>query len=154
MPLPDPEDVGGSQHALHFEALKAYLKQDARGWVLSLIVNPLDLPYDLTISPLGTRYMVALVEVSDQGTSVAPKHKTQGEKVVQQAGIMADNPRFQRWLVTKGYAMEATEAEAADAIRSHCGIESRKELSSNQKAQEAFRELRDMFKADVEAGHG
>lgn len=141
-----------SSKALDFEGAKVFLKQDGRGFVLSILIHPNDLHKDLITAPMGTRYMVAMVELADDGTAVAPKARSDGEKILASAVMLCKNPRFCDWLKKKRVIDEATEEKASNYIKQACGIESRSELKNDSGAQEAFMSIRSSFSEAVRRG--
>lgn len=58
--------------AVHFEARKIAYRQTKEGVVVSFVVHPNDVPDSLAVAQLGTRYLLALVELSDDETPVPP----------------------------------------------------------------------------------
>lgn len=145
------QDDRPSKNAVTFEGAKLYLKQDGRGFVLSILVHPNEVPMDLMMSPINTRYTIAMVEMADDGTVVEPKLKSEGEKLVASAGMLCKNERFIKWLFNKGKIDVEEEIKAEEFVRSYCGIKSRAELNTNYEARERFKKLRGLFKTDV--GH-
>lgn len=138
--------------ALHFEAVKIALTQDKNGLVLKLSLHPEDTPKDMILSPLGTRYMVAMVQLGEDDSPIKGKDKTDGERAVAMAGALCRNPRFAGWLMNKGYAEGESSSAAATALRELLGIESRSELATNEQAREAFMALRAEFESDFKRG--
>ena len=77
---------------------------------------------------------------------------TPGEKLVQMAGILANDGRFQEWLRSCGFIISMAkdgEDYAARAIRYECGIASRRELATNPDAQRKFNELVARYKSET-----
>jgi hypothetical protein len=61
-----------------------------------------------------------------------------------QAGILSRDASFRRWLGDRtfpGLGLALEPDEAADAIRAHCGVSSRREISSDPVAADRWREL-------------
>lgn len=56
--------------ASHFEAKKHAYRQTQDGVVISFVVHPNDLNAALAVAPLGTRYMVAVAQIGDDGMPV------------------------------------------------------------------------------------
>jgi hypothetical protein len=52
-------------NAIHFEGVKHAYRQTKDGVVISFVVHPHDVPKGLADAPLGSRYIVALVQVDD-----------------------------------------------------------------------------------------
>lgn len=138
--------------ALHFEAVKIALTQDKNGLVLKLSLHPDDTPKDMILSPLGTRYMVAMVQLSDEDKPVKGREKTEGERAVAIAGTLCRNSRFIQWMVDKGYADKDTPESVAEGLRSICGVNSRAELATNEEARANFMELRELFESEFKRG--
>lgn len=131
--------------ALHFEAVKTSMRQDKDGSKITLAIHPSQVPVDLFAAPTGTRFMVAMVIVGDDERPVKGRDTTEGERAVQSAAMLCRNPKFQKWLEARGFAMMADEASAADAIRAFCNIDSRSELATNHAARTKFLKLREAF---------
>jgi hypothetical protein len=146
------QDDKPSKNAVTFEGAKLYLKQDGRGFVLSILVHPNEVPMDLMMAPINTRYTVAMVEMADDGSVVEPKLKSEGEKLVASAGMLCKNERFIKWLAKNGAIDAEEEIQAEQFVRSHCGIKSRADLNTNYEARERFKKLRELFKDAV--GYG
>jgi len=53
------------QNASHCEVKKHALRQTQDGIVVAFVVHPSDVPASLQLAPLGTRYMLALVEIGE-----------------------------------------------------------------------------------------
>ncbi len=122
--------------ALHFEAVKIALTQDKNGLVLKLSLHPEDTPKDMILSPLGTRYMVAMVQLGDDEKPIKGK----------------ENDRFRGWMAKNGYAENETPDAVAAGLRSICMVSSRAELATNEEGRAAFMELRDLFESEFKRG--
>ena len=120
---------------LQFEALKVALKQDATGYILTLRLHPDEIPEELLRDFVGARYMIAAVRVDDNEDPVIKKTR------VMKAGMLCKNPAFQEWLLRMGYAKNASETAAVNAVYTMCNISSRTELNGNKQAQEIFDKL-------------
>jgi len=136
--------------AIHFEAVKISLKQDKSGFVLTTAIHPNDVPESLLRDWVGSRYMVAMVKLDDDNQPIEPPELKAGREAVARAAQLCKLPRFQKWLVSCGHALEASEEAAADAIREVCGIDSRSDLKGNADARAYFDELVEAFKKEVE----
>ena len=135
--------------ALHFEAQKVGISQSEKGVILRLLVHPQDVPADLLVSAIGTRYVVALVETNDQSEPIKPERKREGDRLVASAGMLCRDPAFQRWAYHNLGASGISESSASEALKSALCIESRKEISSNESVQRAFRRLLGEFKDGI-----
>ena len=84
--------------ASHCEVKKHALRQTQDGVVVAFVLHPNDVPAALQLAPLGTRYMLALVEIDEdetpiKRTEVPDKNTTPApvrtlKNYTQQAGIM------------------------------------------------------------------
>jgi hypothetical protein len=140
------------QNTLQCEVVKVAMAQDKNGHILKLSIHPNDLPNDLVLDPLGTRYIMVLARLNDQDEVVQPKEKSEGDKAVDIAGLLCRNPRFIAWLFSRGYSGGDTQADAIEGIRDYCSIQSRAELASNKDARSKFNELKAEFEAAVKKG--
>jgi hypothetical protein len=146
------EELKPSSKAVHFEGAKLYLKQDGRGFVLSILIHPNEVPIDLMMSAINTRYTVAMVEMADDGSLVNPRHKSEGERLVASAAMLCENPRFQKWLFKTKRIKHEDQEEAEEYTRQFCGVASRSQLKEKEAARTLFRELRASFQRAVETG--
>src|SRR6185312_13461854 len=143
--------------AVHCEVRKIAYRQSKDGLVVSFVVHPADMPDALATAPLGQRYMLALAAIGDDEQPIpvpeqkpsAPYRSIAGkeryalsderERAVTRAGMLPSDPKFRQWaaLTYPGIAM-LDSAMAEDFIRETCGIDSRRELLTNDKAYQAF----------------
>lgn len=140
------------KNTLQCEVVKIAMSQDRNGHILKLAIHPNDLPKDLVLDPLGSRYVMVLARLNDQDEVVTPKEKSDGEKAVDIAGLLCRNPRFMAWLTDRGYARDDTESSAIAAIREFCSIKSRSELATSEDARRKFNELKSEFERSVKKG--
>jgi hypothetical protein len=139
--------------AQHFEVKKHAIRQTADGWVVSFVIHPNDMSADFAVDPLGTRYMMALAEISDDETPVEVKEnrkaiakrtydaKTAPERAVARAGMLAADGDFRHWLDATSRATMTDEGEAATYIRSACGVETRADLATNAVARKKLYQM-------------
>lgn len=69
--------------------------------------------------------------------------------LAQQAGILCNDPAFRRYLAEAGDSRDFAMLDldmAADAVRDHCGVNSRADLDRDETAAQRFRDLRADFK--------
>lgn len=111
--------------AIHFEVKKHAVRQTADGWVVSFVVHPNDMDSTFAVSPLGTRYMLAVAQIGDDEQPVSPagtqpqtkgsnatvksplkdtrqtpageRHKTPAERAVIRAALLPKDERFRAW---------------------------------------------------------
>lgn len=80
-------------------------------------------------APLPDRDLwVAVARISDEQNEQAFK----GGELARRAGILANDPAFQKWASVDG------SPAAGSFIRTRCGIESRRMIDHDEKAQVAF----------------
>jgi hypothetical protein len=135
-----------------FEAVKIAMSQDKNGFVLKLSVHPNDAPEELLRDPVGSRYMVVAVKLGDDEQPIPAEKKKQIDTVVQMAGMLCADERFQAWLVRTGLAEDVSEEAAVNSVREYCAVASRSELKINEKARDRFLALRAEFADDLRRG--
>lgn len=134
------------------EVVKIAMAQDRNGHILKLSIHPSDLPKDLVLDPLGTRYVMVLARLNDQDEVVQPKDKTDGDMAIKIAGALCRNERFIGWMFKSEHSPEKTETGAIEGIREYCGVQSRKDFRTNDEARRKFFELRDSFETALKKG--
>ena len=150
--MSDEEEREIEELSSKFEAVKIAMNQDKNGHILKLSVHPNDTPEDMMRDPVGTRYLIVAVRIGDEGEAVASPSVRDGMMAVNLAGALSRDSRFQTWLVQHEMADIISEAAAADAIRTHCGVTSRSKLKNNAEARRRFLALRDEFANDLRRG--
>jgi hypothetical protein len=156
------------ENASHCEAKKHALRQTQDGIVVAFVLHPNDVPAALQLAPLGTRYMLALVEIGEDETPIERKEaRTQtvqsnpksqpapnptparapARNYAQMAAIVGSKPAF--WLFARERGNNAVKdaASAADYIRSVCGVTSRSEIEHESKAGNRWLILHSAFLA-------
>lgn len=149
--------------ALQIEMKKDGLSQRQDGrWQLKVIIHPNDMPAALSLAPMGTRYMAALVEIGDDEQPVerqaSPASKRQFADLApaQQAGILCASGRFRKflhetremaWLLALSTSQDDPEKAAATAVRALCGVHSRADLAKNPQAEIAWQDLQREYNA-------
>jgi len=156
---------------LNMEVKKDALRQTQDGiWKLTVTVHPSDMPVDLMIAPMGTRYGLAMVVIEDEqcannaqsssskssNSSVSANNahtqneKSEGDKIRIRAVILCKDDLFRNYLRSIIYVTAKDEDglydTCKDFILRQCDIESRSELTTNKEAQEKFRQLDQKFK--------
>jgi len=129
--------------SIHFECLKLGLNQKKDGYVLTLLVQPDDLPVSLQRSRVGQRYMVAMAIISDDET---PQDPDQGraETAVKVAGILCRDPMFWKFL-SQGDHRCADEAQAGERLRHLLSIDSRADLRHDVAARGRLDQIKSKF---------
>lgn len=136
-------------NAVHFEAVKIAMTQGKDGLILKLAIHPNDAPQDVILAPVGSRYVVAVVRLSDDDQPMVPQKKREVDSIVASAGLMCRNERFQKWLQSRRWIVSADENSAVQAIRDLCGIKSRSEFATNEEAREIFLQLKKDFEQAI-----
>lgn len=89
----------------------------------------------------GKRYTLMLIELTDQEEPVQQPQEPKPRKLSQIAGGLCHDTAFMAW-IHKTYSVPCgSNEEAAEFIRTMCGIESRAMLDSNEDAATVFRGL-------------
>lgn len=140
------------KNTMQCEVVKIAMAQDKNGHILKLSIHPNDLPSDLVLDPLGSRYVMVLARLNDQDGVEPPKEKSDGEKAVSIAGKLCSNDRFIHWLFSNGYSDGDTSSDAVNAVRRICDVSSRSELKTRSDAREKFLTLVRKFEAEVKRG--
>lgn len=161
-------------NAIHCEAKKHSYRQVQDGVVVSFVLHPQEVPEGLALAALGTRYMLALVEIGDDEKPRAPKpvetkkmeltvptkSKTWHElKASQQAGVLCNDPAFQKFLNEgirtsvdrsgggRAWSKPVTNTdEAAEAVRYLCAVNSRADLDKGNSTGERWQEIVSMYR--------
>lgn len=132
---------------IQFEAIKTALKQTKDGYSLSLAVHPDELPNDLMRDFVGARYMVVMVRIGENEQPMVREKEYPGDTAVKIAGMLCRDPEFWQWLHEKDWLFEKNEKACIEAFSGILGIESRKELKTNEGAREALNNVKRSFDA-------
>lgn len=149
----DEDDIDIRAVSIAFEGRKVSMNQNKDGLILRLAIHPNDVPTALIQDWVGSRYMVAMTKLGDDDQPEGSEYIVRANKAVQQAGMLARNPKFQEFVArqhghTDGDPDEAwsgTEDTAVAFIREVCGVQSRTEFRTNKEALEAFEDIRGEF---------
>jgi hypothetical protein len=128
--------------SINYEAVKVSLRQNDKGFMLTLGIHPDDIPENLFRDFVGARYAVAMVRI---GEDEKPFVRTKPNSYVQMSGILARDSAFQQWLVHTNQTSEYSEQSAVDVIHQVCDINSRSELATNASAQRLLINLKNKF---------
>ena len=134
-----------TEKSISFEAVKTSISQTKTGIVLRLAIHPDDLPRDLLLAPVGTRYGVAMVMIGDDEQPTAPDGAEVAIKAIKSSGLMCREKSFQDWMVSSGLAEEATEQSVASGLREYLGVSSRGDMRNDKAALDRFLNLRAEF---------
>lgn len=142
--------------AMQFEGKKNSLTQVQSGdWKLQFTVSAVDVPAGLLTAPMGTRYVVAIVEVSDDEQPVEQKPAGNKHRLSRQAAMLCSDRQFWgflrnefsgNWMNPNFPQPTDNQLRAAECIRSICNVKSRSEFDS-EPADRRWRELKASFEA-------
>lgn len=138
--------------AINFEATKVAITQDRNGFILKLSVHPNDVPEELLRSWVGSRYVVAMVEVADDGQPKQSEKKIGINRAVQSAAMLCQEEKFWKYLGEVAGVTPRNEEEARGVLLHMLDIGSRKDLATNEKAKEAFDGMRGEFQEWLRTG--
>jgi hypothetical protein len=149
-------------NAISFEVKKDGLQQRQSGdWQLRFTVSSTDMDQKLSAAPMGTRYACVLVEIDGDETPV--NHKAQDRDKwralgpTRQAGIRCKDPMFWAFLTEELHFLDInSEARATVAVRTHCGVSSRRELeqAGNHRQRILWHDLDNSFQGWKAREHG
>ena len=120
-------------------------------WKFTLKVHANDMPTELMQAPMGTRYGMAFKLIADDESfdHTEPEEKTEGERAVMQAGILAKNSTFADFIRIRHQAVWSTLAGrchttadlAVISIHKICAVKSRAEFATNPEALARWKKL-------------
>ena len=132
---------------IQFEAVKTSLKQTKDGYSLALAIHPNEIPDDLMRDFVGARYMVVMVRINDAEQPLDRTKEYPGDHAIKIAGMICRDPEFWQWLYEKEWLFEKNEKACIEALSGMLGIESRKELKTNEAARESLDKIYRSFNA-------
>ena len=133
----------------HCEAKKHGYRQTADGIVVSFVLHPNEVPDDLALAALGTRYMLAFTRIGDDEEPQVPEVKRPPRDFhtlprSQQAGILCGDETFQRWVTGRnGFTTDLDGAR--QFVIDRCKVNSRRELDVSHDAGVLWNALRLQF---------
>lgn len=156
-------------NAISIEAkLTRHSKRADGGLNIGLAVHPHGIPAEIRDAPLGTRYMVVLVELTDTeepkdrqvaqnsvakqlehkplpdvARKVMPRRATVApeKRLAMRAGILCTEPAFWRFINEQYERPCSNEAGAAEFIRFECQVASRAEIQPGTPEGEIFHRI-------------
>lgn len=129
--------------AINCEAKKHSYRQTQDGVVVSFVLHPQEVPDGLATAPLGTRYVLALVEIGDNEQPIK-REPAKPKSYAQKAGILCNEPAFWRFLqetYRDDHPAHIDADFAAETVRQICGVDSRKALVDGTPAGHRWRDL-------------
>ena len=136
-----------TEATIQFEGVKTGLKQSKDGYLLTMAVHPDELPNDLMRDFVGSRYVVVMVRLNDNEQPMNRDGEFPGDHAVKMAGILCRDPNFWDWLHEREWLMEKNEKACTEWVTTYLGIESRKELKTNEEARDLFNRIKASFDA-------
>ena len=143
----------------HCEAKKHGYRQTQDGIVVSFVLHPNEVPDDLALAALGTRYMLAFTRIGDDEEPQVPEVKRPARAFAslprsQQAGILCNDETFQCWARKQGLELHwgyvTGEPGARQFVIDQCKVNSRRELDVSDDAGVLWDSLRGQF--EIAAG--
>ena len=128
-----------------FEGVKTALRQTKDGVAITIVIHPNDLPNDLLSDEIGSRYMVGMARIGDDGNIIESESVREAKRDVASAGALCRDIDFQTWLMNNGFSDAATEEDAANAVRNLLDIKSRSEIKDSPEAQRKWHIVRNLF---------
>jgi hypothetical protein len=155
-------------NAIHCEMVKYAYRQSKDGVVVSFVVHPNDIPAALSTSHIGSRYMVALVQVGDDERPIQqpaketrakpslaegrPSEKAKRDwdtfEPAQQAGMRSNDKRFAEFLQEEYPQVWREHQNSKDCIKDICVCtHSRSELGADPRKRVLWNQLDRHFDA-------
>lgn len=134
----------------HCEAKKHGYRQTADGIVVSFVLHPNEVPDDLALAALGTRYMLVFTRIGDDEEPQVPEVKRPARAFAslprsQQAGILCNDETFQGWVAGRYNIDTVGEITARQFVIYECKVNSRRELDVSDEAGDLWDALRNQF---------
>jgi hypothetical protein len=137
---------------------KCALRQSKDGIIVSFVLHQHEVPKQLQTADIGSRWMVALVELNDDETPVhrpveehpevaaRPKGSWRDLEPCAQSILRCKDPVFLAFL--RGNKDLAVNPDTVpNLVRHLCGVKSRSELNTNHKARVIWHQLDSEFQA-------
>jgi hypothetical protein len=141
------------------------LRRSKEGVVVSLVLHPQSVPEQILTAELGTRFMLAWVQIGDDEQPAEPgkvaqfpdrsrqarEHYQQSDAMEQarvRAAMLAKDERFRHWAFPMNTDSH-TEKDVAEFIREACGIETRRMIATDDEAYRKFLALETEYKIAI-----
>jgi hypothetical protein len=128
-------------NTLQFEAVKVALKQDKTGYVLTLCLQPDDIPEELLRDWVGSRYQVVMVRLNETEEPMNRQEEFAGAQAVKRAGMLSNDPSFGDYLVDIGQLHIPDFELVVKWMRQHLGVQSRAALKTSVTARAKLDQL-------------
>jgi hypothetical protein len=134
-----------------FEAVKVSMRQDKEGQILVIRIHPDDVPRALHTDWVGSRYMVGMTKLAEDGQPEPMPESVEGNKMVARAGMLCREFLFAEFIYGKIAPWETVkngdldEQGVRDMLCYLLRVGSRAELKTNELAQSKFQILMDDY---------
>ena len=135
------------QSAYKFECIFQSMRKTKAHISLTVSLHPNEVPRDLLADPIGSRYMAALVRLGDDEEIIPPRIQMENSRLVQAAGMLCRDEKFQQWLIDSGCATELNEEAAGSALRRLLCIDSRRQIGEQEQTAEHFSQIKEVFES-------
>ena len=132
---------------IQFESVKAAMKQNTSGYVLTLAIHPDDVPLELLRDFVGARYQVVMVRLNGDEEPLDREQEFDGTRAVRLAGILCKEKEFWEYLHEEEQIFNTTEDEATEWLRNYLGVKSRSELKTNEAARGRLHKVNEEYMA-------
>ena len=131
--------------ALNFEAVKVSMSQDKNGTNLRLCIHPDDVPQELHQHWVGSRYMVAMVKLTDENEPELSEDQIRKQRLFKSAIMVCKEESFWSYMSdTNPFSLGSlinSEEGCAKHLRDRLGISSRSDLKNNNDALQKFENI-------------
>ena len=131
--------------ALKFEAVKVSMSQDKNGTNLRLCIHPDDVPQELHQPWVGSRYMVAMVKLTDEDEPELSEDQIRKQRLFKSAIMVCKEESFWSYLShTNPFSLDGqinSENGCAKHLRDRLGISSRSDLKKDNDALNKFESM-------------
>lgn len=133
--------------AYKFECIFQSMRKTKDHISLTVSLHPNDVPRDLLADPIGSRYIAALVRLDDNEEIIPPRMQMESTRLVQSAGMLCRDGKFQQWLIDSGCTSELGEDAAENALRKLLCIDSRRQIGEEEQTAEHFKYIKSIFES-------
>ena len=131
--------------ALNFEAVKVSMSQDKNGTNLRLCIHPDDVPQELHQHWVGSRYMVAMVKLTDEDEPELSEDQIRKQRLFKSAIMVCKEESFWSYMAdTNPFSLDGkinSENGCAKHLRDRLGISSRSDLKKDNDALNKFENM-------------
>ena len=131
--------------ALNFEAVKVSMSQDKNGTNLRLCIHPDDVPQELHQHWVGSRYMVAMVKLTDENEPELSEDQIRKQRLFKSAIMVCKEESFWSYMSdTNPFSLGSlinSEEGCAKHLRDRLGISSRSDLKKDNDALKKFENI-------------